>query len=322
MPEWLRSLLKLIGIFFSFLAVAGVATYLTIVILVPGENIPVPEVVGKQLEEAVFILSKNKLSARVVGKRFSTEIPEDVVISQIPPPGTKVRKDRTVELVISGGAKLVMVPSVVGMKVREAKLHLSQLGIEIINISHIYSRFPQNEVIAQEPPADSEARREEGVNLLVSDGPRVLKLMMPDLRGKKVEQVADFIKEIPLNISMIKEQVSSEKEGTVISQSPPPGSMVSENTGIELIVSRSWKKVTSSVPEQKWVLTSIRVPLGFERKKVTVIINDKEGRKVLDYGIHRAGEKVWISCEVIGEGEIRVYVDDKLIKLSKVKANE
>jgi len=322
LPEWLRSLLKIVGIFFSFLVVAGVSAYVAILVLVPRENIPVPEVVGRQLKEAVFILSKSELSVRVVGKRFSANVPEDVVISQIPPPGTRVRKGRTIELVVSGGARLLAVPSLVGMKVREAKLYLSQIGVKVLNITHVCSRLPQDEVIAQDPPAGSEIRRDEGVNLLVSSGPRVLKLMVPDLRGKKVEDAVNFIKKIPLSISMIKEQVSPEKEGIVISQSPLPGSMVDENTGIELTVSTTLRKSTSSVTRQKWVLVSVQIPVGFEQKKVTVVINDKEGKKILDYGTHPAGEKLWISCEVIGKGEVMVYVGDKLVKFEKVEVNE
>jgi len=35
--------------------------------------------------------------------------------------------------------------------------------------------------------------------------------------------------------------------------------------------------------------------------------------------MHKPGEIVWISCEVIGEGEIRVYIDGKLVKVRKVE---
>jgi len=319
LPEWVKSFLKGIGIFFSLLAVSGTVAYLTLIVLVPAENIEVPEVVGKKLEEAVVLLSQSELGLKVVRKKFSEEIPAGVIISQTPSPGTKVRQNRVIEVVVSGGARLVTVPSVVGMKVREAKINFSRSGIKIANISYVHSKFPQDEVISQDPPGGTEVSREEGISLLVSMGPSRMQLMVPDLRSKKIEEVVEWLEGAPLIIAMIKEKISEEEEGTVLSQSPPPGSMVEENTGIELVVSASphkFEKVPLS--PQKWVLTSVKVPLGFGKKKVSVVISDEEGEKTINYGMYSPGERIWISSEVVGKGEMRVYIEDKLIKLKKV----
>jgi hypothetical protein len=118
---------------------------------------------------------------------------------------------------------------------------------------------------------------------------------------------------------MIKEKASEEEEGRVLSQSPPPGSMVEENTGVELIVSASPDKFEKApLSPQKWVLTSVEIPLGFGKKKVRVVVFDEEGKKTINYGMYSPGERIWISSQVVGEGEIRVYLEDKLIKLKRI----
>ena len=141
MPEWIKLFLKVIGIFLVLLAVAGGAAYLTLRILIPPENIEVPQIVGKKLDEAVIILSKNSLSLRVTGEKYSAKVPPDVVISQVPSPGVKVRKDRSIEVVISKGKRVISVPYVIGMELREAKVFLSQKGLKIGYLSYIIHLF-------------------------------------------------------------------------------------------------------------------------------------------------------------------------------------
>ena len=321
MPEWLKSFLKVIGIFFSLVAIGGVITYLVLIILVPEENTDTPEVVGKTLEEAVISLSKSGLGIKIVGKKFSQEIPAGVILSQIPPPGTRVRKNRIVEVVVSEGARLVTCPSVRGMKLREARISLSQIGVEIKNVSYVYSpKFNRDEVIAQDPPEETQINREDGVNLLVSLGPPKMYFFLPDFRGKNVEEVIKWLEGVPLNIAKIKEEPSEKEEGEVLSQLPPPGSRVEENSEIELMVSVSpSRKEEILLPQQKWVITSVEIPPGFEEKRVYLVVLDEEGKKIVDYGMHLPGERVWISSEVMGKGEMRIYVDDELIKLKKVQ---
>ena len=319
MPVWVKSFLRTIGIFFSLLVTVGVAAYVTIIVLVPRENVVVPNVVGKELEEAVTFLSQSKLSVRIIGKKFSTEVPANIVVSQSPPPEIKVRANRSVELVISAGVEAVPVPSVVGRKLREAKMSLSQLGIQIANVSYVHSETTQDEVIAQEPPGGREMSREDRINLLLSAGSVKEQLMMPDLSEKTITEAAEWFRNTTLNIAMIKEELSSKEEGTVISQVPPPGSMVEENSRIELVISSGKEQSIQMSSRQRWILTSVRLPLGLEKKRVSVVIVDEEGRRTQDYGMRSPGESVRISSEVVGKGEIRIYVDGQLVKLKRVE---
>ncbi|MBE0477845.1 PASTA domain-containing protein [Candidatus Aerophobetes bacterium] len=319
MSEWVKWFFKMGGFFFALLATAGVAAYITVVVLVPGESVVVPEVVGSRIEEAIFLLSERNLSVKVIERKFSRGVPENIIISQSPPPGTKVRENRSVELVLSGGAEVVIAPELVGMKLREAKIYLSELGVNVANISYVPFETFQDEVIAQDPSAGFKMTREEGINLLVSAGPSKPQLIMPDFKGRKIKEVAELLKGLSIDVAMIKEEFSLREEGTIISQSPQEGSIIDQDSGIELVVSRREEERIRTLSPRRWLLTEVQVPLGFSGKKVLVVISDEEGRRSLDYGIHAPGEKVWISCEVAGKGEVKIYLDDELVKIEKME---
>ena len=320
MAGWVKSFFKSVGIFFSLLAVTGAVAYVILVVMVPGEDVVVPDVVGKRLEDAIFLLSKNDLGAKVTERKFSEKVPENFVLSQTPVPGSRVHRGRIIELIISEGARVVSVPDVVGMRLREAKVYLSQFGINVVNTSYIYCEEEEDKVIAQDPPAGSKVERERGVNLLVSFGPLKLNFMMPDFRGEDLKEVITKLKELSLNVAMIKEEVSlEEEEGKVISQSPPAGSMVNQDSRIELVVSAGSEKEVRVKSLQRWLLVPVKIPLGFEEKKLVIVVKDEEGERSFDYGMHKPGEVVWVSCEVVGEGEIRIYIDGRLVKVRKVE---
>jgi len=310
--------LKVIGIFLVLLVVVGGTAYLTLRVLIPPENIEVPQIVGKKLDEAVILLSKSNLSLLVTGEKYSDRIPPDVVISQVPSPGVKVRKDRNIEVVISKGKKAISVPPVIGMEFREAKVFLSQRGLKIGYLSYTYSSLPQDEIVAQDPPSNGKVSQEEGINLLISLGFEKDKFYMPDLIGKKIEKVKALLESTSLSIGKIKES-SSGKEGIIISQSPAPGSIVTSGEEIELTVGTGSREKKSSLSKYKWIFIKVRIPLGLEKKKVKAVILDEEGERTVNYGWQSPGKDLWISSRVKGRGEVRVYVNDELFQVEKVK---
>jgi len=318
LPNWIKLFLKVIGIFLALLIVAVGAAYLTLRILIPPENIEVPHIVGKRLEKAVVLLSKNNLSLRVTGEKYSAKVPPNVVISQVPSPGIKVRKNRSIEVVISKGGKTISVPSLLGMEFREAKVFFSQRDLRMGFLSYIYSSFPRDEIIAQDPPSNEEINQEEAINLLISLGSEKNNFYMPNLVGRKIEKAKAFLETTYLSIGKIKESISG-KEGLIISQSPLLGSMVTSDEKIEFTVGARSREKKNSLPKYKQLFTKIRIPVGLEKREVKVVILDEEGEREIDYGRQSSGKDLWISPRVRGKGEIRIYIDDELFQVEKVK---
>ena len=319
MPPGLKSFLKWVGTFISLMGIAIGMGFLTLRMLVPSEKIEVPSIVGKEIREAVFVLSEQNLGLRVVGRKFSSEIPQDIVISQLPPPQVKVRRDRTIEVVISGGSRVVIIPSLIGKRVREAKVDLSRKGSEINTMSYIYSKAAQGEIVAQDPPAHISSSRKEGMDILVSLGPRNPQFYMPDLRGKKLGEETDLLEKLPLNIGKIKEVPFAGEEGVVLSQFPLPGSQVDAETPVEFTVSAFYREEKLSPLATRWITTSVTVPWGVTREEVKVEIRDVQGSRTISYGLREPGEKVWLASPISGTGEMKIYVGGELVAIKRVK---
>ncbi|MEA1964271.1 MAG: PASTA domain-containing protein [Candidatus Aerophobetes bacterium] len=313
----MKSLLKGVGISIFLIGLMVSAAFLTLRVLVPPEKIEIPSVVGKDIVEALLILSKQDLALKVIEKRSSSQIPKNIVISQSPSPEVKVRKGREIRVIISKGAEEIGVPLLLGKKLREAEIYLSREGLKLEKVSYASSKSSSGEILAQDPPPEVEISRERGVNVLVSLGKREPHFCMLDFREKKLEEAKALLEKIPLNVSKIREVSSLEREGVIIGQSPAPGSKVSSKTSIEILISAPRKK-ESLFPKIKLVLSAVRVPEGFKEKQMKAVIVDTEGVRTMNYGGKFPGEEVWIISKVMGKGRVEIYIENELAKVIRV----
>jgi serine/threonine-protein kinase len=312
--------LRAIGIFVSLVGLSIGIGFLTLRILVPSKTIEVPSVAGKEVREAAIILSERDLALKIVGQEYSHQVPGGVIISQFPSPGTRVHTNRDIEVVVSEGRKVLSAPSLVGKKVREAKVHLSQRGLKFRDLSYVWAELPRGVIIAQDPPPQANINPREGISILVSLGKRNLHFYMPNFVGKKVGEVKDFLEKLPLKIGKIKESPSSSEGGVILSQSPLPGSRIDSETPIDLLVSAIYREKEPSLsPISKWILIPVRIPAGWVKRTVKVVVIDTQGEKVFDYGQKNPGEEVWIGAVVVGKGEIRCYLDEALIRVNRAE---
>lgn len=112
---------------------------------------------------------------RLVGSGFEVssrevfaEKPAGTVVSQRPIAGAEADPGSQVELVVSKGAGLVDVPSLVGLTRGEAEAELSSLGL-VANVVEVPSVEELGTVVAQNPPAGT-IRKGDAVRINVSRG--------------------------------------------------------------------------------------------------------------------------------------------------------
>ena len=91
--------------------------------------VPVPDVEGRKANAAKRALADDGLKATVTEK-FSESVPDGVVISVKPAPGTVIDSGGEVELVVSKGPPPVTVPDLVDMTRGQAVKELKRLGLE------------------------------------------------------------------------------------------------------------------------------------------------------------------------------------------------
>lgn len=167
-----------------------------------------PNITNLSLKEAEGILQKRGLSLKVMAEDYNPSKPPGIILSQSPNPQTKVKKGRIVKVVVSKGQKMVQVPNLKGVSLRQAELMLGEQGLEVGEINWIPSdSLPENVVVNSAPSHGLSVPLGMSVNLQVSLGISPDTVMMPNLMGKSMEETKDILKELSLGIGEIRYEV-------------------------------------------------------------------------------------------------------------------
>ncbi|WP_199041289.1 Stk1 family PASTA domain-containing Ser/Thr kinase [Glycomyces salinus] len=130
----------------------------TVVVSRGEPPLEVPDLVGKDEDEAEEALEAEGLEVGDETERYSDTIPEGAVIEHSPGSGEPADYGDEVDLVISEGPEPVEVPDVIGMDVDDAKELLEELGFEVKTgqIWFTGTVFDQSKDPGEEVPKGSE----------------------------------------------------------------------------------------------------------------------------------------------------------------------
>ena len=218
------------------------------VISVSSGRLAVPDVTSLPLQQAQERLTSAGFKTEVT--RVASSRPKDVVIEQSPVAGVTAVGGTTVTLVVSNGAKPVVVPQVVGQTQGSAVNALTAVGLEP-ELHNVASGRPAGTVIAQKPPAGKEVDKGSKVTLNVSTGTGPATTTTTTTGGSSTASAAvrtptvTGLVEAPalrrLNTSGLRATVvfqsSSQPTGRVLSQSPSPGSSLTRGAHVRVVVS-------------------------------------------------------------------------------------
>lgn len=232
---WIFSLYTLV-----FLNLFFFTALISYQITVSGEKVSVPDLVGKNVDEAKKKLAEKKLTLVQSGVRLHERWEQGKVISQDPPSDSKVKINHQIKVILSAGKEKVSVPNLVGEKLQKVNSILDESGLKQGKISQVHSpRYPAGEIIAQHPSALEEVGKNTRVSLLVSQGEREKTYLMPDLIGKKAEHVIMRLKEMEFSVGNLRySYYPGLQSGVIINQSPSPGSQIQKQSLITLEVSK------------------------------------------------------------------------------------
>jgi eukaryotic-like serine/threonine-protein kinase len=176
-----------------------------------GREVVIPKLVGLSPLEAER--SGAALGLQVVVERqfYSPDIPEGKIMTQLPPPGTKVRRGWSVRAAQSLGPQRVAIPDVTGGSERVAELNIRRRGLSLGSVAHInLPDVPPDQVVSQSPPPNASGVSAPKIDLLVGAGSEPPIYVMPNLAGQ------------PLGSAMLALEDAGIKVGKVSVFSPPP----------------------------------------------------------------------------------------------------
>ncbi|MCI0450001.1 MAG: PASTA domain-containing protein [Chlorobi bacterium] len=137
-----------------------------------GEQLyDVPNLIGRTLREAKFILAQRNLVAQEVEFKPSVQYPAGIVLLQLEQSGSKVKKGTKIGVVVSAGMESgdIKVPDVTGKNIEEAKKLILQSKLTVGKISYQpTTNVSVNAVIDQYPKGNSMTRENQRVDLFVN----------------------------------------------------------------------------------------------------------------------------------------------------------
>ena len=209
-------------------------------IILKGESVSVPDLTGKGLAEAKGLLEKKDLSLSQRGSEFNDQWPKGRIVRQVPAAGSKIRVTKVIQVFISSGSEKVAVPALEGRSLEAALPLLKDSGLFKGKLTQIHTpRFPAGKILAQRPQAKEAAERNSAIGLLVSQGDREERYVMPDLIGKNAATVIDQLKALDFMIGDSRSTYyPGLGKGIIIKQSPPNGYKIQKRNLITLEVSR------------------------------------------------------------------------------------
>ena len=161
-------------------------------------------------------------------------------IFQDPSPGSRVKINKAVKVILSAGSEKVVVPRLIGRSFQSIREILSETGLARGKVSQVHtSRYAAGKIISQYPLPEEEVARNSPLSLLVSQGERAKKYLMPDLIGKQAEIVLEKLKSSNFRVEVVGySYYPGQESGIILKQFPDPGYSIQKNYPITLEVSK------------------------------------------------------------------------------------
>jgi beta-lactam-binding protein with PASTA domain len=230
-----RSLVYLVAIVAGF----SLAYLLVAFVIFPAGVIPrdvrVPNVMGLGFDEAAQRLAQAGFKTEQGEQRYNNSAPKMTVLEQSPPPGAREGIGATITLVVSGGQRMVTVPTVTGMTRIEAQVLLEKEGFEVGDVQEAQSTSPPGMVIGTRPAAGSAVSVPSTVSIVLSVGTPTPS--MPDLMGRDIDAARQVLSQLGVrSFSIVREPGGPGALGTVVGQTPVSGATIAPGMTVTLRV--------------------------------------------------------------------------------------
>lgn len=287
---------------------------------IQGQEVKVISVVGLHKDVAEEKLRDMGLGFKVKNEVYSSEYKEGHVTYQNIEAGDIVKKGYPIEVTISKGVKEVKVPYVINKSVDEAEILIKDQDLVPV-VKREYSDIPKDYVISQSPEADEMVPAGSTINLVVSDGPEIKYVIVPNVIGENVEKAKRELTSMGLIVETKYEYNENVEKDIIVWQDIPANSEVEENTTINLTVSNGPEDIggpntddNSGTSDEDIINSNLSITLPKDKSEVEVkIYRIQDGEREVIYNeVHSTSEES-ISVVVTGKksAKYEVYFDGK-----------
>lgn len=215
-----------------------------------GREVAVPSLVGLSPAEAERAAAGLGLQVSIERQYYSPQVPEGRIMSQLPLPGTRVRRGWQVRVAQSLGPTRVTIPDVTGESEHAAELNIRRRGLDVSSMAQVQALdIPADQVLAQSPTANAAQVAAPNISLLVTTPAEPQAFVMPSFVGQALGSVSRSLQDAGFrlgNVSVAEPAISpaedttnSSAQGVAPGPASPPAQAPAQATPASIIVSQS-----------------------------------------------------------------------------------
>jgi serine/threonine-protein kinase len=202
-----------------------------------AEAVPVPDVVGSQVEQARLLLTAQGFTVKEQ-QVVDEEAPVGEVVDQSPGANQEAPKGSEVTISVSKGPADRPVPNVVGKTVAEASNLLGQAGFTVNQTSEPSDSVEEGRVIRTDPAADTVRPKGSAVTVVVSTGPATA--IVPSVVCISENAASDTVRNAGFKPTITEQDTTDPSlVGRVISQDPGGNTEAEQGSTVTLVVGRA-----------------------------------------------------------------------------------
>jgi beta-lactam-binding protein with PASTA domain len=225
----MKSFFRFVLLALVLLVVALVSALTAMRFAIHGREVAVPDLVGKTPAEARRIADTAGFQMEVERQYYSATVPEGKILSQLPAPGTQVRRGWQIRLAQSLGPQRVEIPNVLGDSQRAAEINIRRRGLDVGAVAQIGIRgAPADQVLGQSPPPNASGIAAPKISLLTTESASQQAFVMPNVVGQSLGGVTIVLQDAGFRVGTVSiasvppPADSSAPTQSITAPAPPP----------------------------------------------------------------------------------------------------
>ncbi|MFP4549360.1 MAG: PASTA domain-containing protein [Spirochaetales bacterium] len=234
----------IIYVLIGAILLTGLAGITTFLFSVRGaEETMVPDVQNEDLLSAMLSIQERGLYSEVEQRYAADPALTGRVLQQDPPAGTLVRAGKRIDIVVSRGARVDRIGEYIGRQLSEVRAELRAFAagdeqtIQIGSVIYDFSTEDAGTILQQNPEPGTEITTITEIDLVVSRGEDVARVMVPSYIGIPFQLAVERLSQnnIPFTFE-VRAAEPEERPGLVISQDPSPQTSIEIGGFVDLVM--------------------------------------------------------------------------------------
>ncbi|MBP7651845.1 PASTA domain-containing protein [Candidatus Dependentiae bacterium] len=325
-PTFISIICRIFRNYIIFIALSGIIIYVGFIKYTSFDEVQIPSFHNVALAEVEKSLKSTNLTMNVV-KQHSESVAKNVVISQWPPEGSRVRDSghRKITLYVSDGPELITMPNVQNLQYNEAVNILRTIQMkstQVLKIEppvRVFSEVaPEGVVLSQSPLPGDIIKSGTQISLVISNGKESVYIVVPELVGSDIISAEIKLTELKLTSEKVPLYNRHKPANQILKQEPAPGEKLKES-GVVKIFYNARPADSQNQQQIRYMIFPYTTPNYMNQKRIKIIVEDSTGEKIVYDNTEPAAKQLFVKISVSGSGKIKVYVDGTLDEIKNIE---